>query len=291
MKGREESRATDPLFTFVQLSDAHVGNENSRPTHRRLQAAVALANALCPAFVIDTGDVATHPVYAARPEHLAEFEEYRRYVAALEVPLHVVPGNHDIGYADPGDSRWGDNNPWGDHGKLVKAYEKTFGPLNRAFSQNGFRFVLANNNPAVSGGSGVLTPGQLKWIEDELRRGEVTFVFCHIELLEQGEGPVWGESAQALAALCEGYGVPAVAYGHKHRLHVTEFAGTQYIMCPDLKVPCHEHVLQYRVWDDGFELWLYNVFLGEAKRLGWYAYPQRKVRPSEEHHHSQEKTA
>ena len=263
----------NPLFTFIQISDVHTGNPVNQPVHRRLQAAVALANALEPAFVIDTGDVASHPVYAASPEYLAEFDEYRGYINALRPPLYVIPGNHDIGYFGPGNTTWGEGNAWGNYTDLVTAYEQTIGPLNQSFSRQGFRFVLANNNPAVSGGPGVLQPWQLQWIEEELKRGEVTFVFCHIELLEQGIGPLWGASARSLAALCSRYGVPAVAYGHKHRIHITGIDGTHYIMCPDLKVSDHENILQYRVFPDRFELWLYHVFSCASERLGSYMYP------------------
>ena len=255
------------------MSDVHTGAETNRPHHRRLAAAVDLANALQPAFVIDTGDVATHPVYAAHPEHLAELAEYRQYVSALDMPLHVVPGNHDIGYFEPGGTTWGDGQPWGNSDELIPVFERTIGPLDQAFESHGFRFVLVDNNPAATKGSGVLTPSQLQFLESELGRGQTTFVFCHVELLEQGTGPLWGGSAVSVAALCRRHGVPAVAYGHRHRLHLVERDQTQYIMCPDLKVPGHDHVLQYRLWPDHFDLWRLDVFSGEASPLGSYPYP------------------
>jgi len=255
---------------FLQMSDVHVGADTNRPRHLRLAAAVDLANALQPAFVIDTGDVATHPVYAPRPEHLAELAEYAEYVSTLEMPLHVVPGNHDIGYFEPGDTTWGDGQPWADSADLIPIFERMIGPLDQAFESHGFRFVLVNDNPAVTKGVGVLLPRQLQFLWRELRKGQTTFVFCHVELLEQGTGPIWGDSAVSVAALCRKYGVPAVAYGHRHRLHIVERDHTQYIMCPDLKVPGHDHVLQYRLWPSHFDLWSIDVFSGEGSRLGNY---------------------
>lgn len=265
----------EPLFTFVQISDVHVGNEVNCPIHERLQAAVRLANELEPAFAIDTGDIATHPVYDASVGNLAEFEEYKRYVALLKMPLYVVPGNHDIGYADPGESTWGKGNPWGRYEDLVAAFEETIGPLDQSFSWRGFRLVLVNNNPALSKGTGLLSSRQLHWLEDELERGEVTFIFCHVQLLEEGTGSPWGKAAQTLVGLCRQYGVPAVAYGHKHEIHISPMKGTQYIMAPDLKVPDHQSILQYRIFSDRFVLWLYDVFTGEGEQLGVFPYPPR----------------
>ena len=266
---------SESLFTFVQISDVHVGNEVNRPSHERLQAAVRLANCLKPAFVIDTGDIATHPVYCASESNLAEFDEYKRYVALLEMPLYVVPGNHDIGYADPGESTWGKGNPWGRYEDLVAAFEATIGPLDQSFNWCGFRFVLVNNNPVITKGTGVLSSQQLHWLEEELKRDEVTFIFCHVQLLKEGTGSPWGQAAQTLVGLCYQYGVPAVAYGHKHEIHIRAMKGTQYIMVPDLKVPDHRGVLQYRIFSDHFALWLYDVFTGEGKQLGIFPYPPR----------------
>jgi len=268
---------SEPLFTFVQFSDVHVGSKHNQPLHRRLQAAVALTKALKPAFVIDTGDVTTHPVYRACEEYLAELDDYRRYADSLACPLYVVPGNHDIGYADPGNDTWGDGHPWGDHTRLVEAFEFMIGPLDQSFCHKGMRFVLVNNNPVASGEPGALSLEQLAWIEQELARGETAFVFCHVELLERGTGPLWGASAKTLAGLCKDYGVPAVAYGHRHQLRVTPVEGTHYIMCPDLYVPGHEHILQYRVFARRFELWRYHVFSGLGEQLASCAFPQRSL--------------
>jgi len=77
-------------FTFFQISDVHVGSEANVPTHERLHAAVGLINALHPAFVIDTGDVATHPVYRADdPEYLAEFTTYLECLRELSTTTRL----------------------------------------------------------------------------------------------------------------------------------------------------------------------------------------------------------
>lgn len=273
----EEARGL-PLFTFMQVSDAHVGNDANRPVHERLEAAIRLANTMRPAFVIDSGDMTTHPAYEASPAFLAELDEYRTYAAKLQVPLYALPGNHDIGYFAPRGPR-ASGTPWGNHTDLVAAYRMRVGPLDQSFTHAGFRFVLVNNNPAYSKGPGHLSAEQLRWIEEELGRGQRAFVFCHIEVLEEGTGAPWGRPAQLLANLCRRHGVPAVAYGHKHKLLVTDWDDTAYIMCPDLKVPGHRSILQYRVHPDRFELWLYDVVSGVGERVAERRYPALPAKP------------
>lgn len=255
-----------PLFSFLQFSDVHVGNRVNRPVHKRLEGAVQLANTRNAAFVIDTGDITSNPVYGPKPEYLAEFDEYRKYVLELKVPLYVVPGNHDIGYSKPQGNR-SNGQPWGNHAELVEAYRKKIGPLDQAFTHEGFRFVLVNNNPTTSGGAGYLSAQQFAWIESEFERGLPTFLFCHVQVLVDGEGDPWGGSSKRLVKLCRKHDVIAVAYGHKHETHVKERDGILYIMCPDLKAPGHHAILEYRVYANRLTLWKVDVFTGKKVRL------------------------
>ena len=265
-----------PLFTFVQFTDVHVGNPVNTPVHIRLEAAVNLANAIEPAFVIDTGDLTNDPVYEANASNLSEYTEYKKVVSLLEAPLYTIPGNHDIGYPEPKNTTRGDGNPWGEYGELVKAYQKEMGPLDQSFDYKGFRFILANNNPVCTGEPGYLSTKQLGWIEKLLRSGKTTFIFCHVQVLENGTTLPWGDAATSLVALCEKYSVAAVMYGHKHEMHLTDFGGIPYIMCPDLKVPGHQGVFQYSVFRNHFEVWHYDVFEGTGTLAGNFRYPKHR---------------
>ena len=266
-----------PLFTFVQFTDVHVGNPVNTPVHIRLEAAVNLANTIEPAFVVDTGDLTSDPVYEANVSNLSEYTEYKKYVSLLEAPLYTIPGNHDIGYCEPGNTTRGDGNPWGKYGKLVKAYQKEMGPLDQSFDYKGFRFILANNNPVCTGEPGYLSTKQLRWVQKLLRSRKTTFIFCHVQVLKDGTKLPWGDAATSLVALCERYSVAAVMYGHKHEMHLKELGGIPYIMCPDLKVPGHQGVFQYRVFCDHFEVWHYDVFGGTGTLAGNFRYPKDHV--------------
>lgn len=264
-------RGEDPIFTFMQFSDVHVGHDNNIP-HTRLQAAVALTNTLGVDFVIDTGDITNDPVYAATEENFAEYTEYKQYMSALTVPHYVAPGNHDIGYFDAeSDPR---NVEFADYDTLVARFEQEIGPLNQSFTYQGNRFVIINNNSAYGHQPAHLDPSQLEWIESEFQAArqnhEGIFVFGHVPVLENGTGDPWGESSIQLVELIDEYGVSLVAYGHEHDSIRTVLGGTLFVMCQDLKDNGHNSILQYRVFSDTFELWSYNVLTTEGTLLGTY---------------------
>jgi 3',5'-cyclic AMP phosphodiesterase CpdA len=267
------SSTESPRFTFLQISDVHVGHALNRPVHKRLAAAIELANALKSSFVIDTGDMTTHPVYEANEENLAEFAEYKSYAASLIMPLYNVPGNHDIGYLDGGNDVRRDGKRWADGKRLRAWYCRNMGPLDQAFVVGGVSFLLINNNPLKSKSPGYISDDQFQWIEEKLKTSERAFIFCHVQLLENGRGTPWGVSAQGLVGLCRQYRVAAVAYGHYHQAHVKAVDGTQYIMCPDLKQPDHQAIYQYRIFSEHFELWKYDVFSKKGARVGAYSMP------------------
>jgi hypothetical protein len=80
-------------FTFLQISDSHVGfdkaaNPNAKGT---LEEAIARVDALPakPAFMIHTGDI-TH---LSKP---AEFDDAERIISQARLDVHYVPGEHDV---------------------------------------------------------------------------------------------------------------------------------------------------------------------------------------------------
>ena len=257
-------------YTFMQFSDAHVGNERNKPVHLRLQAAAALANRLNPDFVIDTGDITGNPVRGITEESLAEFDTYKEYTAGLKMPLYVVPGNHDIGYFnaqdDPRDI------VWGDHNTLTAHFINTIGPLNQSFVHKGGRFIMANNVGEYSRMPGHLSADQLNWIESEMqaaqKNAEDIFMFVHIRVVtNDGTDQPWGRSSAALINLCNQYHVSLVTFGHDHEPLQLVLDGVLYIECPDLSVQGHHSVFQYRVFQRYFEIWSYDLFAPESPEL------------------------
>src|SRR5262249_9213677 len=117
-------------FTFLQISDSHVGFNKPANPHAidTLKEALGHINALPvkPAFMLHTGDI-TH---SAKP---AEFDNANQIIGSARVDVHYVPGEHDI--TDEA---------------TEKAYLERYGKGTKgggwySFDQNGVHFIGLNN--------------------------------------------------------------------------------------------------------------------------------------------------
>ena len=195
-------------FTFLQLSDSHVGfdkpaNPDALGT---LREAVDLIKAMPtrPSFYLHTGDIS----------HLSrdsEFDNADQVIKGLNAPVFYVPGEHDL--LDDGGG---------------KAYLDRYGKGSKgsgwySFDQSGVHFIgLVNVADLKPGGLGNLGPEQIAWLDDDLRgRSSSTpiVVFAHIPLWTVYPEWGWGtaDSAQALALL-KRFGSVTVLNGHIHQV-------------------------------------------------------------------------
>jgi 3',5'-cyclic AMP phosphodiesterase CpdA len=194
-------------FTFLQISDSHVGfdkaaNPNAKGT---LEEAIARVGALPakPAFMIHTGDI-TH---LSKP---AEFDDAERIISQARLDVHYVPGEHDV--IDP----------------EQKLYRERYGRGARgagwySFDADGVHFIgLVNVVNLQAGGLGNLGAEQLAWLADDLNgraASQPIVVFAHIPLW--AVYPEWGwgtqDAAQALGLL-KRFGSVTVLNGHIHQV-------------------------------------------------------------------------
>jgi 3',5'-cyclic AMP phosphodiesterase CpdA len=204
---RATAAAAPGAFSFVQISDSHIGyagpaNDDVRAT---LQKAVAGINAMPvqPAFVIHTGDV-THL------SKVAEFDDARAILSTLRAPLITLPGEHDvIGAEGP------------------KRFAASFGRRDAAgrgwssWDQGGIHFVTLIN---VGEGEtmGMLGDEQLAWLQKDLaaRKPETPLVvFGHVPLF--AVAPEWGwtttDGTKAIALLRR-FSAVTVLNGHIHQV-------------------------------------------------------------------------
>src|SRR5262245_1841556 len=194
-------------FTFVQLSDSHIGF--ARPANPdvkgTLKRAVDKINALpqTPAFALHTGDL-TH---LSKP---GEFDDVAEILKGAKVGRsYYVPGEHDV-Y---------------DGGKLYRdRYGKgTRGAGWHSFDYNGTHFVGLVNVAGISHGDlGVLGADQLDWLKKDLAGLTVStpiVAFAHVPLWTVYEKWGWGtsDSEQALALLRR-FGSVTVLNGHVHQV-------------------------------------------------------------------------
>jgi 3',5'-cyclic AMP phosphodiesterase CpdA len=204
--------AEDAGFSFVQISDSHIGFKGAANPHvsATLSATVDAINALPvqPSFVLHTGDV-TH---LAKP---AQFDEAKSILAMLKAPLFTIPGEHDV---------------IGDAGK---AYFDSFGKKGPgdgwySFDSHGIHFVALVNVFNFET-MGLLGTNQLEWLAKDLaalHRDTPLVVFGHVPLYALY--PAWGwtteDGAKALELL-RPFANVTVLNGHIHQI-VTHREGT-----------------------------------------------------------------
>ncbi|MCW6508175.1 metallophosphoesterase family protein [Lichenifustis flavocetrariae] len=195
-------------FTFLQMSDSHIGFDKAANPHAidTLQEAIAKVHALPvkPAFMIHTGDI-TH---LSTP---GQFDDAARILGGTGLDAHYVPGEHDM--IDEGNGR---------------AYLDRYGKAARgagwyAFDQSGVHFIgLVNVVNLKAGGLGFLGADQLAWLADDLKAVSAStpiVVFAHIPLWSVYAEWGWGtdDGAQVLALL-KRFGSVTVLNGHIHQI-------------------------------------------------------------------------
>jgi plastocyanin len=194
-------------FSFVQISDSHIGFDKPANTDvsATLAEAVARINAApaAPAFILHTGDIS----HLSKPSEFDTADQILKGARADRI--FYVPGEHDV---------------IGDNGKLyLERYGKgTKGDGWYSFDHKGAHFVgLVNAANLKPGGMGSLGAEQLEWLERDLKSHSSStpiIVFAHIPLW--AVYPEWGwgtdDSAQALGYL-KRFGSVSVLNGHIHQ--------------------------------------------------------------------------
>jgi 3',5'-cyclic-AMP phosphodiesterase len=205
--GQALDRSQGGSFSFVQISDSHIGfsKEPNKNVIATLQAAVDKINALKerPDLLIHTGDL-TH---LSTP---GEFDTVAEILKGAKVGQIVyVPGEHDI----IGDSKY-----------LERFGKGTAGEGWYSFNHRGVHFIGLVNvaSQGTDSGLGILGLEQLSWLQTDLAAlGASTpvVVFAHVPLL--AVYPKWGwgtqDGQQALGYL-KRFGSVTVLNGHIHQI-------------------------------------------------------------------------
>ena len=194
-------------FSFVQLSDSHIGFNKAANADvtATLRAAIDKVNALPtpPAFVLHTGDL-TH---LSKPE---EFDTLAESLKSLKTDqIFYVPGEHDV---------------LNDNGAMFRERfgRGSMGDGWYSFDKNGAHFIgLVNVMNLKAGGLGNLGADQLEWLEKDvasLNSSTPIVVFAHMPLWSVYPQWGWGtdDSEQALSYL-KRFASVTVLNGHIHQ--------------------------------------------------------------------------
>jgi len=200
--GKESGEAVTP-FSFVQLSDAHVGfNGPPDPLGTKaFERAVEMINALPqrPDLVLFTGDL-THDT-EDRNVHVERMKQFQEISKRIQVPMiRHVAGEHDAGL---------------DGGAL---YREFFGESYYSFDHRGVHFVGLDN---VSRAKPEVGTEQLAWLKKDLARFSKSapiVVFTHRPLFDLRPDWEWFTSdGDDVMNVLSTYDNVTVLYGHIHR--------------------------------------------------------------------------
>ncbi len=192
-------------FSFVQLSDTHVGFDGPPDPlgTKAFEAAVGAINRLRrrPDLVIVTGDL-THDADST-DEHAKRYKLFKRIAGRIHAAqIKVVPGENDAAL---------------DGGAMFREF---MGPAHYSFDHRGVHFIALDN---VSTGRPAVGAEQLAWMKADLARFPLSapiIVFTHRPLFDLKPQWEWFTSdGDQVMNLLAPYENVTVLYGHIHREH------------------------------------------------------------------------
>ena len=200
--GRASGEKVAP-FSFIQLSDAHVGFDGPPDPlgTKAFERAVDMINALPqrPDLILFTGDL-THDT-EDREIHSKRMKQFQTISRMINVPvIKHVPGEHDAGL---------------DSGAL---YREFFGDTYYSFDHRGVHFVALDN---VTRAKPEVGTEQLTWLTKDLARFSKSapiVVFTHRPLFDLRPDWEWFTSdGDEVMNVLSAYDNVTVLYGHIHR--------------------------------------------------------------------------
>jgi 3',5'-cyclic AMP phosphodiesterase CpdA len=147
--------AADRSFAFVQLADTQLGfkawSEDLTHEVAQFERAIAHVNRLQPSFVIISGDLVNSP---RTEEKLSTFDRLRATIDPA-IPVHVQPGNHDLGLTPTAES--------------LATYRARYGRDFYSFRVGGTHFVNLNSQIIfVAAALPEETAAQWAWLKRDL---------------------------------------------------------------------------------------------------------------------------
>jgi len=228
----------DSRLRIAVLADTHLEAESSAAiprSNRRCRAAVDWITALRPDLVVHLGDV-VHPL-PAPADQPAAFDAARRIFAALDAPMLVTPGNHDIGdKANPAMPAAAARGDW------TAGWRERVGPLWQSRRIGGCRIVLVCASLLGTGAPD--EAAQWRWLEAELAeartRQERVSLFTHYPpFIRAPDEPGHydnldpGPRAQLLELVAR-HGVEAILSGYAHAAFFNGHGGMRLHVVPSV---------------------------------------------------------
>jgi predicted phosphodiesterase len=244
-------------FSYAVVTDTHVNFgetecnsefEINQRANGRLRHVVRDLNHRDVDFVVHLGDI-VHPVPALPDLYEMAANCFHEQVADLRHPLHLVPGNHDIGDKP---IVWSPGAVACD--EYIALWKKTFGANYQAFDHRGGRFFMIDSQIINTGLTAEAE--QKAWLEAEMadaaEQGLRIFIHTHypIYLTAPGEDEHFDNLAEPgrswLLGLMERHGAEAQFSGHVHNFWFNRFGVTNCYALPSTAFVRQDYAEMYR---------------------------------------------
>ena len=244
-------------FSYAVVTDTHVNFgetqcnsefEINQYANGRLRHVVRDLNHRDLDFVVHLGDI-VHPVPALPDLYEMAANCFRQQVADLRHPLHLVPGNHDIGEKP---IAWSTGAVACDD--YIALWKKNFGANYQSFDHRDGRFFMIDSQ-IINSGLAAETKQKI-WLEAEIadaaERGMRIFVHTHypIYLTAPGEDEHFDNLAEPgrswLLNLMEQHRVEAQFSGHVHNFWFNRFGVTNCYALPSTAFVRQDYAEMYR---------------------------------------------
>ena len=243
------------LFDVALVSDTHVNekedfstspypaNGEANPRARHVFQQINRGNAQ---FCIHLGDM-VNPV-PELPSYVDAADNFHQLAAELTMPLHLMPGNHDIG-----------DKPvtWMPAGMVnrehISLYRKYFGSDYFSFNHENCHFVIINS-PLINSGDPA-EKEQADWLEADLESnaGERIFLFSHypVYVSDPSEPESYDNIDEPgrgwLLGLIDRYKPEALFSAHVHNFWYDLIGETEYYIVPSTCFVRHDYSEMYRI--------------------------------------------
>lgn len=228
------------LLRFAVIADTHVNQSEgeassffplNRLANARSRHVAQMLRRVDAEFVLHLGDI-VHPI-PGLATYVDAARCYRELYANVGVPIHLTPGNHDIG------DKPAKSGPVPSvTSEFIQTYRKTFGESWYSFDQAGFHFVIVNA-PIINSGLPE-EKAQRDWLEADLaaQSGKRVFVAIHYPPYvwrsdEPGNYDNIDEPGRSwLLGLVERHAVEAVFCGHVHNFWYDQHGNAEIYLAP-----------------------------------------------------------
>lgn len=203
-------KAQSDAFYFIQLSDPQLGmldkNKSFSAETKIMEQAVAKINKLNPAFIVVTGDLVNDG------KDQKQIEEFKRICGLIKknIPVYVIPGNHDLNQQATDES--------------LDNYKNEYGYDCFSFQFKNCCFI-GLNMPIIFAGREEKEKAQWFWLEKELENSQkcthrILFGHYPFFIKEASETDKYQniplKKRQAYLDLMEKYQVRNMFAGHLH---------------------------------------------------------------------------